>query len=473
MGDKTLILREYEDDEGRPAVGFMRPMDFRLYKDNERYFEGDREVGIGDLWLRHPDRRDYSGIVFAPAGWGPGGAVAPDIPPAWYNLWKGYTVDPAPFYDDPRDHARHFPTLFDHILRNVARGDRDLARYVWGWFAHMIQRPTERPGVGLVLRGKQGSGKTSPGDIIGGLLGEHYVLIDHPEHLVGKFNPHMVKCLFLQADEGFWAGDKTAEGRLKGMLTSRSHQIEKKGVDPVSIRNYIRLLVSSNNAWVVPAGLEERRWAVLDVGNDNMQDRAFFAQMYGEIERGGREHLLSYLLRFDLSKVVLTDLPKTAALFEQKVASMSEVQSWWFERLREGVVLETDDDWQKTIATKALYDSYRTYADKLGKMRKLTVEQFGMQLGDLMPEGFARGKKMWEDRFEIDPSTNERIKSRNYDGSWSRKRVNCYHLPSLTACREHFCGLVRYQVDWGEGEADDGAAGNLGNEWVPDDPFAL
>lgn len=457
LGDKALVLREYEDERRRPSIGFLLPSSFRLFWDKKRFQEGDREVGLGELWLRHPERRDYTGVVFAPPDYRDGRFVFPHLPNGWYNLWKGFAVEPAPFYEDPREHVKHFRTFADHIVRNVARGDKALARYVLGWYAHMIQRPSERLGVGLVLRGRQGVGKTTPGDIVGSLLGEHYVLIDHPEHLVGKFNPHMVKCRLLQADEGFWAGDKTAEGRLKGLLTSHSHMVEKKGVDPVSIANYICLQVTSNNGWVVPAGLEERRWAVLDVGDGNIQDKAFFKKIYEEMDNGGREHLLAYLLRFDLSTVSLGDLPKTEALFEQKVASMSEVQSWWFDRLREGRLLPQHGDWKLEVGVDALYGSYVAYADKLGKGRKLTKEQFGMELGKLMPEqGFRRNQKVWVQLYDTDPATGDSIPAKNADGSASRRRVNGYHIPTLAVCRAHFCALARYDVDWGD---DDGGEG--------------
>mgnify|MGYP000856866344 CR=1 FL=1 len=53
-------------------------------------------------------------------------------------------------------------------------------------------------------------------------------------YLVGQFNAHLASCLFLQADEGFWAGDKQAEGRLKGLITSEYQMIELKGVDHFS-----------------------------------------------------------------------------------------------------------------------------------------------------------------------------------------------------------------------------------------------
>src|SRR5262249_26291796 len=88
-------------------------------------------------------------------------------------------------------------------------------------------------------------------------------------------------------------------------VTSRQHMIERKGVDPVPVRNLIRLLVTSNNHWVVPAGMEERRFAVVDLGEAAIQNAEYFAAIDDEMANGGREALLDYLLRFDLSNVDL------------------------------------------------------------------------------------------------------------------------------------------------------------------------
>jgi hypothetical protein len=103
--------------------------------------------------------------------------------------------------------------LRDHLLTNVCGGDAKLYDWVFGWFAHVVQYPRERVGTAIVLRGGQGFGKTKVGEVFGSLYPSHYHLIDQPHHLTGQFNVHMVSCLLLQVDEGFWAGDKAAEGR--------------------------------------------------------------------------------------------------------------------------------------------------------------------------------------------------------------------------------------------------------------------
>src|SRR6202012_4096188 len=145
----------------------------------------------------------------------------------------------------------------------------------FGFFAQMVQRPRERLGIALVMRGKMGSGKTKVGEVIGALFPRHWFLVDDPRYVTGQFNAHMMSCLLLQADEAVWAGDKAAEGRLKGLITSRTQMIESKGIDPVQVANFVRVIMTSNEGWVVPAGVDERRFLVLDVGSGCEQNHAY------------------------------------------------------------------------------------------------------------------------------------------------------------------------------------------------------
>jgi hypothetical protein len=411
--------------DGANNIEFIGPSDHAMWHSRRFWNGGSRPETIGRIWLTHPDRRQYRGIVFAPEG-------APD---EFYNLWRGFDVRPR-----SGDPFKAFPTFLDHIRTNVAGGDGELDRWIWAWFAHMLQRPTERIGVALVLRGKMGVGKTKIGEVIGSLFSRHYLLVDDPRYITGQFNAHLANCLLLQADEGFWAGDKQAEGRLKGLVTSRQHMIERKGVDPVPVRNLIRLLVTSNNHWVVPAGMEERRFAVVDLGEAAMQNAKYFAAIDDEMANGGREALLDYLLRFDLSKVDLRRLPRTSSLYEQKVASLPTEAAWWLDRLRHGSPTSQSDYWAGEAPRDAMYGSYVAFAERLGQRRKLTPDQFGIELRKLLPPDSLKASRP---RVTVaDEAT----------GDTRVMRVRYYRLPSLEVCRGHFAGLLRSSIDW---ECDD------------------
>jgi hypothetical protein len=152
--------------------------------------------------------------------------------------------------------------------------------------------------------------------------------VARPNLVTGTFNGHLTRLLLLHADEAFWAGDKDAEGSVKDLITNDEQVIEYKYFEAIRIASYVRLLVSGNSDWAVPAGLRERRFAVLDVGEDHIQDVAYFTAIIGQLDKGGREALLHHLLRFDLASVDLWTIPKTAALLEQKVESMTPLQAW-------------------------------------------------------------------------------------------------------------------------------------------------
>ena len=279
-GDKSAIMR-FEGSDFR----LLKTSAFReWFKNKPSVRVGDRSIPIADYWLSHPNRREYAGIEFAPAGERPG----------YYNLWRGFALE-----------AREgdCSLLLNHLWVNVAQGDGRLFDWIVGWFAHMFQNPTSKSGTSLVLRGGMGVGKTIVGKIFGSLLGPHYASVSDPQFVTGQFNAHMKQVLLLHADEAFWAGDKRAEGRLKDLVTGDEHFIEFKGIDPIKMKNYVRLFVTGNPDWQVPAGFGERRFAVVDVGEAHKEDRGYFEALAKQLEQGGREALLWHLLHFDLSRV--------------------------------------------------------------------------------------------------------------------------------------------------------------------------
>jgi hypothetical protein len=219
--------------------------------------------------------------------------------------------------------------------------------------------------------------------------------------------------------------------------------IERKGVDPVPVRNLVRLLVTSNNDWVVPVGMQGRRFMVVDVGEAAAQNAEYFAEIDAEMANGGREALLYHLLHFDLTKVNLRRIPVTAALVEQKISTLEPHAQWFLDRLRHGTPTANHSLWPERVSTDLVYSSYLHFTERMGINRKLSPEQFGIALRKLMPDGGLQRTRPWEN--VADPVT----------GSVSRKRVNCYSLPSLEQCRSKFEERMHWSIDWAEGEESD------------------
>lgn len=376
-----------------------------------------KSVPWSTAWLRHPDRRSYRGIEFFPDP-----ESAPNTK-GYLNLWSGFAVQ-------PKARPGAYSILADHLLQNVCDGDPDLYAWVFGFFAHMVQRPRERLGVALVMRGKMGAGKSKVGEVMGSLFPRHFFLVDDPRYVTGQFNAHMSSCLLLQADEAVWAGDKAAEGRLKGLVTSPIQQIEAKGIDPIRLKNYLRIVMTSNEDWVVPAGKDERRFCVLDVHPRCAQNHLYFQEMDEQLEAGGREALLADLLAFDLSTVNMRQIPRTGALLEQKLRSLDSVESWFFQRLMDGTTTRAGSEWCQEMVKDTLFDDYIAASERIGIKRKAEETQFAMKLRKLLPT-LDHAKRTIETGTGI--------------GSG---RKWCWLLPALEDCRAAFETAVQQAVDW-------------------------
>jgi len=436
LGSKPVIYAETPSAPIKDRKRFISLTAFQAWHANRftEYRDGAgaiRTTTWSESWMRSFKRREFFGVEFSP----PDNNGNEVTTPTYLNLWSGFAYKPAEKPDPMR-----YKIFRDHLLNNVCGGDQLLFRWVFGFLAHVVQRPRERIGVALVLRGQMGTGKTKVGEVLGRMIPEHWFLCDDPRYITGNFNVHMATCLLLQADEAVWAGDKAAEGRLKGLITSPRQAIEAKGIDPIWVENYVRLILTSNEDWVVPAGKDERRFAVLDVDPRCAQNTDYFAEMDRELESGGFEHLLGALLRFPLDSVDLRKIPRTKALLEQKIRSLDSVESWWFTRLSVGAPLRRLAEWKTEIPTTELFDDYIAASEKIGVKRKQEETVFGIKLRKLIPGLTTRKVSML-----VEAEGGRGLKS---------DRPRCYILPDLDTVRAAFEAAVHQSVEWPRDDVD-------------------
>ena len=411
IGDKVAVMQF--DDE----ISFMTTGTFEQWFGN-RFIQRpwmEKAKPLGRYWLTHGQRRQYDGLVFAPGREVPG----------HYNLWRGFAVEPK-----PGDCSK----FLAHFKDNICQGDAKL--YEWGiaWFADIVQNPEQKSGSSLVVRGKEGVGKSKVGEHFGSLFGDHYVVVNDPRYITGRFNSHMASCLLLHAEEAFWAGDHAAEGKLKDLITGTTHFVEYKGKEPIRLRNHLRLFVTGNPDWVVPVSMQGRRFAVYEAGETHLEDHKYFAAIDKEMNEGGREALLHHLLNeVDLEGTDLRTIPKTAALLEQKLASMTPEQGWWMDVLQSGRLpwgCGLDNECPATF----LFERYIEHAGKRGGGRRSIETRVGLFLKRVVPGLIKR-----EATFT------------NYKGGTESGSV--YEFPDLKTCREHFAQQLQQEITW-DGPAD-------------------
>jgi len=383
---------------------------------------------LGHFWLESPQRRTYDkGLVFDPSGRAPEGML---------NLWQGFPTNSDPVAD--------CGLIINYVREVVAGGNPDHADYIFTWLADIVQNPSEKPGVALVLRGLKGVGKNTLAEIMRKIIGKHNTAhITNSARIGSQFNAQFETALLAHIEEASWGGDRDAKGVLQSLITSPHMALERKGVDVVQIVSYVRLLFTSNEDWVIPATADERRYAVFDVPDHRKDDDLFWAALYAQIKGSGTAGFLAFLNTWEPPEgVEVRKPPQTKGLAGQKLAGLKNMDRWWYNLLSEGVQPNSGEDeldgnsWVTSSRTVTKDNLRNLYAEFMQSRRyqgePLSPVEFGKALR-LLCSGVS----------ETRPTV---------DGG----RTQSYKLPPLPDCREQFAHAQRIapgDIDWGESMA--------------------
>ncbi len=427
MGGKTFVMRFGHDSVlGRRRLDYSTKANFydalanRFITDPN---DPDERIALAPYWFKHSDRRQYLGGV----------ALAPlkDVPMDVFNLWQGFSVEP----------KNGDCSLFkEHIFKNLCSGNQELFDYLMNWLARMIQQPGSPGEVAIALRGKKGVGKGIVGKFIGKLLNDHFIHAVQADHVTGKFNGHLGDCVFLFADEAFFAGNPAHEKILNGLITETTRLSEDKFLRAVMVPNYIHLLISTNSEWAVPATTDERRYFVLDVGDAHMQDTEYFGAIDREMKAGGLSALLYELQNRDISKFEVRRVPATEALTNQKRltrAGRSGTIGWLEDILTAGEIgklgqrsepIRWEEDWEgPEIGCNAAYDLYVEWQIKQRRGNTDDRRLFGRKLFEALGEAVEKfrapgdhtGHRAWMYRFaSLDECRRAFMRTQNSPGLW-------------------------------------------------------
>ena len=355
------IWRINIDENGQKKESRYKLSDFNMMFSNKKISEENKKpVPITSVWLNSPSRRQYNSVVFKPGQ---------KLDESIYNFWSGFYCD-----NIPGDCSKYLR----HIREVIAENDEVIYEYILDWMADAVQNLQKRPGVALVIRGDQGVGKGVFVENFGKLFGRHYLHITDSNSIVNKFNSLLEgKCLVF-ADEAFWGKDKIISGKLKGLVTEKTMQIERKGSESYASDNYIRLIACSNNDIVVPVERGDRRFFVVEATSTYKGNYKYFEDIQDQMANGGLNALLDMLLKRDISSKSIKNYPKTSALTDQKASTLDDVEQFIVSLLEAGsfkalmenfpIYLKIDklnlkEIWSDKVPTRDLFSIFRSWCD--------------------------------------------------------------------------------------------------------------
>jgi len=394
-----------------------------------------------DLWLRHPDRRQFiHGVTFDPTG--------SDNRPGVLNLWEGFAVKPCP---------GDWSLMRDHIRVHICADDPVRFTYLMGWMARLVQHPAEQGEVAVVMRGGEGTGKGTLARALRHIIGHHALAISNAKHLVGNFNAHLRDTVFLFADEAFFAGDRAHVGVLKSIITEPCLTIEAKFQNAIETPNFLHLMMASNEEWVVPAALDARRFLVLEVSDGVKNNHEYFAAIWQQMEAGGYAAMLHDLLAYDLSCFNVRAVPTTAGLQHQQKLSLPTTESWWQDCLARGYVFKSKlgleehfGEWAEAVSTEMLFSSYTEFAERRHERHPLSRETLGRFMRKMGAHPKRLGPASVGEHLTDEPTpfggTHRVARIVNHP------RPPGYSLGSLPLAREAFAESTGLAIEWGEPE---------------------
>jgi hypothetical protein len=408
IGGKTAILREFKNESGVIEPIFMDQSSFNLLTRNR---PTDSKATAANIWLASPQRRQYEKVVFAPEE---------RTPAEYYNLWRGFAVQPVEGNCDP---YLHF------ALEVICSHDKAMYEYLINWLAFLVQKPNELPEVAIVLMGGQGTGKNTFIKPLLELMGPHGMETSSINQLVGQFNGHQAEKVLVHANESTWGGNKQSEGTLKALITEPFRAIERKGLDIQVMKNCIHLIVSSNEDWPVAAALDDRRFAFYEVSNKRQQNSTYFESIHRWLDSGGPAFLLHYLKNRDISDWHPRNRPDGALGARVRLTSACSVTQWWYQCLEDEALLGDATNPYSTdrFSDKCVYKSevYEAYCNHVGSSRHR-----------------AQSNKFVQKLRKLCPSIDDKRPS---SSGGKRPRQLCF--PELDVARSEFTRVTRIPFD--------------------------
>ena len=293
LGGHFRIVRKPDlnafSSEFDSTIAVYRKDDFLHLHLDRQIMEGDKLVNPAQTFLETAKRK--SGLVFAPPPTVPGMND--------FNMYQGRKLKGVPGkYGDRRD----FPVLHDFLLRIVCDGSEEKLAWLLLWMAHLVQRPGEKPGTGIIGIGKGGIGKGRFGALLSKLAAPHFKQLENEAHVIGQFaGEHISKCVLVQVNEAVFGANPSVSSKLKSMIDSPTIPVEMKGHNLTTMPSFTRFYFDSNEA--VPVLIEmngsERRYFVLHFNPEEKGNSEFFADLTAAIEGEEMAMLLAYLERYD------------------------------------------------------------------------------------------------------------------------------------------------------------------------------
>ena len=360
-----------------------------------------------------PNTHMYEGMAFSPL----------PQPDSILNLWRPPTLTPK---------KGDWGAIRKHLFEVICSQNRKNYSYLLRFLAHMIQKPEEKPGVMIVLLGRQGTGKGAFFQMLGRIWRYSVLQVTDVERVTGRFNAALGQNYVVVMDEALFAGDRRAQDRIKSLVSEPTISIEEKHQPQRVIESFHRFFAASNHEHFVQVDNDDRRYFILQVSDKVAQNEIYFKRLFEAI--GSDEAIASFI--HTLAKIDLTGFnprvaPKTQAHAEQKILSLSRFEKYWHHAMWTAELPDFGTytkPWEGDafISSGKLAEAASKFDSNSSRFKPITHQEVAREISRLCPSALPVRKSL-----------------SNFDGV-----PRGYELPSVQVARHEFEAAKGFKVDW-------------------------
>jgi phage/plasmid-associated DNA primase len=223
-----------------------------------------------------------------------------------FNLWSG-------FNSIPIKNLKLIKPILHHINYVWASNKKERYNYIINWLANIIQKPWEKNGTVLVFIGAQGCGKNILCNfLMRDLIGKKYsATIKNLDKITSRFNSILEHKILITLDEvsNIEKNYHKTFDNLKNLITENRQQIERKGLDPITIDDFCNFIMLSNNYYPVKVEGMDRRYCIFDCSDRYVNNEKYFISLKESLNQNAANAFHHFLKSVDVSN--LSDIPVT------------------------------------------------------------------------------------------------------------------------------------------------------------------
>jgi hypothetical protein len=326
--------------------------------------EGDKDVNkpfIND-WLNDCNIKTYSLMDFIP--------FPMECPEHVFNLWNGFAIEKCEV--EPNEDCS---IMIEHISM-LCNHDKAATDYLIKWLAHIIQYPGELNNIAVVLKSGKGVGKNIFTYFMRAIIGASYFSeITDEDELFGRFSNARKNRPFINVEEvGISFKNKD---RLKNMITSKIYNHEAKGIDPIQMQNFGRLILTTNNDVPLPIEHNDRRIFLVSADNSKRNDMKYLKPLIDYCKnKANQKGFFNYLNTINLNQTDwVNDRPITEE-YKDVQGMMTPLEA----RFSEFISNEKMKQDETTFKFANLYKDYKDYLVAHGYKIDVKDKTLGIQL---------------------------------------------------------------------------------------------